>query len=242
MIVGHRGAAALAPENTLAGINKAADLGIHWIEIDTQLTADGIPVIFHDETVDRCTNGSGKLASFTLNELKQFDAGSWFEAAFSNEKIPTLAETLQTCLEKELSINLEIKVHHGFQVAPLVENVAAVIKSFGFPFDRLLLSSFSLNALEGCQALLPAIRRGYISEDKSIDYLNGVGHLDLYSVHVKQNILTNEMAKAITDSGYVLNIWTLNDPNKFAAFSQMKVSDIITDNPTLFNRDETSWN
>lgn len=94
MIVGHRGAAALAPENTLAGIEKVADIGIHWVEIDTQLSADGIPVIFHDETVDRCTNGSGKLASFTLNELKQFDAGSWFEAAFSHEKIPTLEETL----------------------------------------------------------------------------------------------------------------------------------------------------
>jgi len=234
MIVGHRGAAALAPENTLAGFNKAADVGIHWIEIDTQLTADGIPVIFHDETVDRCTNGSGKLASFTLKELKQLDAGSWFAAAFSNEKIPTLEETLQTCLEKELSINLELKIHHSFQAAPLVENVAAVIKSFGFPFDRLLLSSFSINALEACQSLLPEIRRGYITKVKSIDYLNEVGQLDLYSVHVDQNVLTREMAKAITDSGYVLNIFTLNDPSKFSAFTQMKVSDMITDDPTLF--------
>ncbi|MDX2320648.1 MAG: glycerophosphodiester phosphodiesterase family protein, partial [Moritella sp.] len=134
MIVGHRGAAALAPENTLASIKRAADEGLNWVEIDTQLTADGIPVLFHDETVARCTNGSGKLASFTLNELKQLDAGSWFESAFRNEKIPTLEEALQICLEKELSINLELKIHHSFQAAPLVKSLAAVIKSFGFLF------------------------------------------------------------------------------------------------------------
>lgn len=115
-----------------------------------------------------------------------------------------------------------------------MEKVAAVIKSFGFPSDRLLLSSFSLNALAACQALLPEIRRGYITKVKSIDYLNEVGPLDLYSVHVDQNILTNEIAKASTDSGYVLNIWTLNDPSKLADFVQIKVTDIITDNPRLF--------
>ena len=236
MIVGHRGAAALAPENTLAGINKAADLGIHGIEIDVQLTADGIPVIIHDETIDRCTNGSGELASLTLKQLKQFDAGSWFDAAFFNEKVPTLEEVLALCLERKLSINLELKIHHENQVALLVENVATAIKSSGFSFDQLLLSSFSMGAVEACRRLLPGIRRGYLSEDKCFDYLKEIEYLDLYSVNVNQEILTAEMAKAITDRGYVINIWTLNDPNKQAQFKRWKVNDIITDNPLLFNR------
>ncbi|UGA56608.1 glycerophosphodiester phosphodiesterase family protein [Vibrio sp. VB16] len=234
MIVGHRGAAALAPENTLAGITKAAEVGIHWIEIDTQLTADNVPVIFHDENLERCTNGTGKLASLTLDELKQLDAGSWFGKSFRNETIPTLEEALQTCLDNDLNMNLELKIHHNEQVALLAEKVAEIIKFFGFPYDRLLLSSFSLSALELCQSLLPEIRRGYITEEKSIDYLDNVRPLDLYSVHVDQKILTSDMAKSITDEGYVLNIWTLNDPEKITTFTQMKVKNIITDNPELF--------
>ncbi|MFC1233648.1 glycerophosphodiester phosphodiesterase family protein [Vibrio sp. F74] len=234
MIVGHRGAAALAPENTLAGIKKAAEVGIHWIEIDTQLTADHIPVIFHDENLERCTNGTGKLASLALNELKQLDAGSWFGESFSNETIPTLEEALQTCLDNDLNMNLELKIHHSEQVAPLAEKVAEIIKSFGFPYDRLLLSSFSLSALALCQSLLPEIRRGYITEEKSTDYLDNVRKLDLYSVHVDQKVLTNDMACSITNEGYVLNIWTLNDPEKMTTFAQMKVKNIITDNPELF--------
>lgn len=242
MIVGHRGAAALGPENTLCGIKKAADIGIHWVEIDTQLTADGIPVIFHDETVDRCTNGSGKLASFTLNQLKQLDAGSWFDPKFKNEQVPTLEQALHLCIEQNLCLNLEIKVHHSDQVAALVANVAAAIMPSGFPLDKLLLSSFSLSALKACQSLMPDIRRGYITEEKHIDYLYKVEQLDLYSVHVKHSLLTDEMATEITGRGYVLNIWTLNDPSKCAAFSAMKVSDIITDNPLLFSNVEPSWN
>lgn len=234
MIVGHRGAAGLAPENTLAGIKKAAEVGIRWIEIDTQLTADSIPVIFHDEILERCTNGTGKLASLTLSELKQLDAGSWFGDSFRNETIPTLEEALQICLDHDLNMNLELKIHHSEQVAPLAEKVAEIIKSFGFPYDRLLLSSFSQDALEMCQSLLPEISRGYITKAESTDYLDNVKHLGLYSVHVKQDLLTSDMAKSITDEGYVLNIWTLNDPEKMTTFTQMKVKNIITDNPELF--------
>jgi glycerophosphoryl diester phosphodiesterase len=240
MIVGHRGAAALAPENTLSGIRKAADIGIHWVEIDTQLTADGIPVIFHDDTVDRCTNGSGKLASLTLEQLKQLDAGSWFGVEFKNEQVPTLKEALQVCLDHKLCLNLEIKVHHPDRVSALVENVVAVIRSSDFPLDKLLLSSFSLNALRACQLALPTIRRGYITEEESIDYLSEIRPLSLYSVHVKHSILTSDMADRITEKGYILNIWTLNEPNKCSAFRKMKVRDIITDNPSLFSSAELS--
>jgi glycerophosphoryl diester phosphodiesterase len=234
MIFGHRGAAALAPENTLAAIKEAAVAGVAGVEIDTQLTADGIPVIFHDETLDRCTNGSGKLAAHTLNELKKLDAGSWFSPSFANEPVPTLEEALQTCCENGLSLNLEIKVYHDCQVMPLVEEVARVIRQSEFPVDKLLLSSFSLLAVEACQALLPEVRRGYITEQESTQYLDEIKQLDLYSVHVNQKVLTSEMAQSITDSGYILNIWTMNAPDKVPFFKQMDVNVIITDNPTIF--------
>ncbi|MDV7104936.1 glycerophosphodiester phosphodiesterase family protein [Vibrio sp. TH_r3] len=235
MIVGHRGAAALAPENTLAGMKKASEVGIHWVEIDTQLTADGVPVVFHDETLQRCTNGTGKLAAHTYDEIKTLDAGSWFGEEFVAESIPSLEEALQTCLNEDLSINLEIKVHHDEQAFPLVKNVASVIHSSGFPIEKLLLSSFCIKAVEACMLHMPEIRRGYITEQKSSDYLPELEHLGLFSIHVNQEVLTSEMAKSITDKGYTLNIWTLNEPNKVDDFTQMKVTNIITDNPLLFS-------
>lgn len=157
MIVGHRGAAALAPENTLAGIIKSADLGITWIEIDTQLSADGVPMIFHDETVGRCTDGIGEVAQLTLEELKRLDAGSWFDSDFSGERIPTLVEVLSLCKDRGISINLELKVHYDHQAEPLVNRIAQVIEDFGFPHDQLLLSSFSERAVELCKVKMPSI-------------------------------------------------------------------------------------
>ncbi|CAG22877.1 putative glycerophosphoryl diester phosphodiesterase [Photobacterium profundum SS9] len=97
MITGHRGAAALAPENTLSAIQKAVESGIEWVEIDTQLSADNIPVIVHDKTVKRCSNGKGCVGELTLAELKALDVGSWFSNEFAGETIPTLEETLLAC-------------------------------------------------------------------------------------------------------------------------------------------------
>ncbi|WGV98413.1 glycerophosphodiester phosphodiesterase family protein [Vibrio sp. YMD68] len=231
MIVGHRGAAALAPENTLSGINVAADVGIQWVELDTQLTADGVPVIFHDEGLDRCTNGVGNVEEHTLEQLKKLDAGSWFSSSFVNERIPTLEEALKTCIERNVSMNLEIKIHHERQVEPLVKRVVDVIHSVNFPFHNLLISSFSKSALKECQRRIPDVRRGYITEETSTDYLQEIQALDLYSVHVDQNVLTQAMAQSILTLNYELNIWTLNDPTKAQTFTNMGVTNIITDHP-----------
>lgn len=234
MIVGHRGAAALAPENTLSAIKKAAEAGISWIEIDTQLTADCIPVVFHDETIDRCTNGNGKLANYTLSQLKLLDTGSWFGPEFVNERIATLAEVFELCSQLNISINLELKVHNEDQVIPLVKEVADVIASSAFKPEKLLLSSFSIQAVKECQHVLSNIRRGYITEEKTISYLKKVKLLNLYSVHVDYTVLDKNMANLIKDSGYVLNVWTLNDPTKVDALHDMGVDNIITDDPTIF--------
>ena len=101
MITGHRGAASLAPENTLVSIEQAAKAGAIWVEIDTQLSANGIPMVFHDRTVDRCTNGTGNIADLDLTALKALDAGSWFGSEFIGTSIPTLSEALDKCLELE---------------------------------------------------------------------------------------------------------------------------------------------
>ena len=234
MITGHRGAAALAPENTLISIQKAAEAGVSWVEIDTQLSADGIPVVFHDETVNRCTDGKGKIADLTLAQLKSLDAGSWFGAEFSGEKIPTLSEALDTCLAHDLTLNLELKIHHDEHTAPLVNAVVALIKEKGFPIEKLLFSSFQKQALELCQQQMPEVRRGFICEVWNDYSLTSIAASQPYSVHIDHRILTPSIAKSIKDAGYVLKIWTLNKAEKAQHFFDMGVDSIITDAPDKF--------
>jgi glycerophosphoryl diester phosphodiesterase len=93
--IGHRGAAHYAPENTLPSIAKAVELGFDYIELDVRFTRDGVPVLMHDKTIDRTTNGSGDIASLTLDEVKQLDAGSWFADEFAGTTVPTLREALE---------------------------------------------------------------------------------------------------------------------------------------------------
>ena len=108
-VIGHRGAAAAAPENTLASLRKAKELGASWVEFDVKLTRDGVPILMHDERLERTTNGRGEVAQATLAELQELDAGGWFGPAFRGERVPTFEAALGLCAELGLGINVEIK-------------------------------------------------------------------------------------------------------------------------------------
>src|SRR4051794_34519268 len=101
-VIGHRGAKAYAPENTLAGIRTAAQQGARWVEVDVKLTRDGVPILMHDDTVDRTTNGKGAAATLDFAELRRLDAGAWFGPAFAGERIPTLEEALALVFDLDL--------------------------------------------------------------------------------------------------------------------------------------------
>ncbi|OBT27786.1 glycerophosphoryl diester phosphodiesterase [Vibrio tasmaniensis] len=234
MITGHRGAASLAPENTLVSIEQAAKAGATWIEIDTQLSADGIPMVFHDKTVNRCTNGTGNIADLDLTALKTLDAGSWFGIEFIGTSIPTLSEALDKCLELDVTLNLEVKIYDDKAIQPLVEKVAALVEQKQFPVEKLLISSFKKEALSLCQQMMPEVKRGFICEVWNDFSLESVKSLDLYSIHIDHRILDEKTAKAIKDSGAVLKIWTLNDPQLAAKYFNLGVDNIITDVPNQF--------
>ncbi|PMG46449.1 glycerophosphoryl diester phosphodiesterase [Vibrio lentus] len=234
MITGHRGAASLAPENTLVSIEQAAKAGATWIEIDTQLSADGTPMVFHDKTVNRCTNGTGNIADLDLTALKALDAGSWFGSEFIGTSIPTLSEALDKCLELELTLNLEIKIYDDKAIKPLVNQVIALIKQKNFPSEKLLISSFKKEALSLCQQTMPEVKRGFICEVWNDFSLESLKSLDLYSIHIDHRILDEKTAKAIKASGAVLKIWTLNDPQLAAKYFNLGVDNIITDVPNQF--------
>ncbi len=141
-IIGHRGLAGEAPENTLVGIRLAAEQGMKWVEVDVTLLVDGTPVLFHDRRLNRTTNKKGRLFSLNCSELETVDAGSWFSDQFSGEKIPQLREALKLIKALGLGLNLELKTN-GCSESRLVDTVLKTISEVEFPKDRLLVSSFN---------------------------------------------------------------------------------------------------
>ena len=162
-VIGHRGAASLAPENTLAAIKAAAAAGAKWVEIDVYLVAQGGLVIFHDTELNRCTDGQGATAQADVAHLQTLDAGSWFGEAFKGETIPTLAAALSCIQTLGLGLNLEIKFDEE-NVDAIVPSVLAQLDSQWQNNDLLLISSFNKAALALCHQLAPERHLGQLYE------------------------------------------------------------------------------
>ena len=165
IIAAHRGFAARAPENTMAAFRQAAEFGCLWIETDVQLSADGVPVLIHDETVNRTTNGSGKVTDLTLRELRALDAG--YGRGGIRGKIPLLTDLLVLAEESGLHLNLELKTEltdSDHAIAQLCEATAAVLEMQNFPAERILFSGFDTRTLRHMHKRMPHIRRGQLWE------------------------------------------------------------------------------
>jgi len=160
-VIGHRGAAAYAPENTLEGIHTAADMGIDWVELDVKLTKDDVPILFHDEDLSRTTNGSGLVRETTYDDIKQLEAGSWFGESFTGIKIPTLEEAIEDLVNRNLGLNLEIKACAGREVET-AEAALDVLSQYWDDHNRLLISSFDPASLEAAQHVANDWHRGLL--------------------------------------------------------------------------------
>ena len=162
-LVVHRCGGALAPENTLAGLGVAARLGCVAVEFDVMLSGDGVPVLIHDETLDRVAGRPGQVSRLAADELLATDVGRCFHPAFSGETIPALEAALLRCRQLGLSANLEIKPAAGFEVETgrVVGSFLAAAHSAGLP--PLLLSSFSAQALEAAALEVEALPRAFLT-------------------------------------------------------------------------------
>ena len=151
----HRGRNRIAPENTLAAFLGAVESGDAGLELDTALSADGVPVVIHDDTVDRTTDGSGAIAGMSAGEIARLDAGSWFDAAFAGTRIPTLDEVFEA-VGGRIAINVELKSSGGRERREdSIENKAvSLVGRFGLR-DSVLFSSFDWGLLESCREIDP---------------------------------------------------------------------------------------
>ena len=232
-VIGHRGAAGLAPENTLASIRAAAEVGVKWVEIDVYPIAQGGLVIFHDDTLERCTNGSGLTLDANLETILSLDAGAWFGEAHLGEKVPTLEQALDCIQSLGLGLNLEIK-YEGADVEAVVPPILAVLAERWQDNEKLLVSSFNYAALEMCFKLNPLRHLAYLVEEVPSDWLLKLAAIEAYSLNCYYLPLTEEQAVAVKSAGYKLLCYTANEPDLVAQHWEWGMDAVITDDPRQF--------
>lgn len=229
-VIAHRGASGSAPENTLAAIQRAAQLGARAVEIDVMLSADGRPVIIHDSDLARTTNTKGPVAGASLAEIQALDAGSWFAPEFAGERVPTLDDALDLIAARGMALNLEIKPTRGKagETAEVAAQVLAQRWPDGMP---LLVSSSSETALGAMRRALPDLPLGLISRAVPGDWRRRLEGLGCVSLHAAHERISPAAAGRIREAGFGLLAYTVNHAARAAALFQMGVNAIFTDHP-----------
>jgi len=229
----HRGASGVAPENTLAAFQEALKQGAHGIELDVHLSSDGIPVVIHDETVDRTTNGRGVVCDMPVGDLRCLDAGCWFDSRFAGEKIPLLSEVLDWAGDR-LKLNLEIKAFAaGTKILELLPD---------FPKAEVVISSFQhrlLRRLRQSHATLPL---AFLS-DSSLWHLalRQAAQCGAQSWHPRIDRLSRAMLRQAHQRGLLVYPWTVDDPAQIRSLQQHGVDGVFTNFPDVAQHDLAGW-
>lgn len=233
VVFAHRGASAHAPENTIAAFELALRHEADAIELDAKLTADGHVVVIHDQTLDRTTGTSGFVSKKTLEQLRELDAGSFFDVEYKGETIPTLKEVFEA-VGRKLFINIEITNYASpFDALPV--RVAELVKKYGLQ-KWVMFSSFNPLALIRAHRILPTVpvgllappgRSGWFARSRlsSIIY-----HTDL---HPEVRDVTPALIQREHSYNRRVNVYTVNDPDQMRQLFSWKVDGIFTDDPQL---------
>lgn len=234
-VIGHRGACAYAPENTIESIVTAADLGVEWVELDVMLSKDNVPIIIHDDTLERTTNGFGNVADHDWEYLRELDAGGWYGDSFSEARIPTLEEALDTILVKNLGLNLEIKPSPGRE-RETAEIALDVLSRIWDDHERLLISSFQPVCLEVALDMAPDWYRGVLFDDDQEmpeNWRDIVEYLDGTTVNIGKKIATRELIEDIIDFEKPVLVYTVNDVQLARQLQGWGVDSMFSNNPDV---------
>ena len=230
-IIGHQGVAGQAPENTLAGFRAASLIGLTWVEFDVMLSGDGNLVLIHDETVNRTTNGKGKVAGLTLEELKKLDAGSRFNPRFRRQRIPTIYEATEALSGYDLNANIEIKPAKGNEGETGWALGRYLATEWPTSLMAPIISSFSAEALEAVAVEAPGFPRALIVERVPRDWRARTKRLGCSLLHCSQGHLRKGDAEKIRESGLHLVCYTVNNARKARNLWGWGVNAVISDHP-----------
>jgi glycerophosphoryl diester phosphodiesterase len=227
-LIGHRGAAALAPENTLAGLRAAAETGVWWVEVDTRLTADGVPVLMHDATLDRTTNGMGRVRCTQFADLVVLDAGGWFDARFADEPVPTLAQAMALAAALGRCLNIELKPDPD-TVGATGESVARAVAGRDGSF---LLSCFDADCLAAVRAVAPALPLALNAERLTDGVFASAVDLGCAALHLGVDGATGTALAKLHDAGMASGVFTVNDPALAERLRAAGADYLFTDDPS----------
>ena len=230
-VIGHRGAAGHAPENTLAGLEKAAALGVRWVEFDVQMSADHVPVLFHDEMLQRTTGARGAVVDCTWAELQRLDAGGWFGAGFGAEKVPSLEQALAALARLGLGAVVEIKPSTGRE-AETADIVAGAMKEmWPMALPPPLVSSFRPECLEVVRRVAPDFSLALNVFKFPRDWERKVQSLGLGAIHCRENKLTAKRVGTVVAAGVGVRAFNVNDPTRAEELFGWGVRGVFSDFP-----------
>jgi len=238
LIIGHRGASAVAPENTMAAFRKAIAVGADGIEFDVRLTRDGVPVVIHDSTLRRTGGLPQRIADLTWSEVAKVDVGSWFSGSFANETVPSLAELFTLFESNNATLYLEMKCDSSAEYAPLAEACCELIAQRGLK-QRVVVECFQLPALRIVREIDPEIKTvalfepsisnpSVLSDQSIINKATDVGAVALALHH---RLARHTLIKKAKGAGMHVAVWTVDDPVWIERARMLNIDALITNDP-----------
>lgn len=226
----HRGAGKLAPENTLAAMRLGASFGYRMFEFDAKLSGDGVVILMHDPTVERTTNGAGRVAGHTLAELMKLDAGSWHSAPYAGEGVPTLARVARWLIANKLMANIEIKPCPGRERETGAAVALEAVQLWKQVSVAPLLSSFSEQALDAARQAAPELPRALLL-DKVLpqDWVERCRRLECVALDADHLALNRDVIAQAHAQRLRVVSYTINDPDRAAALAEAGLDCLITD-------------
>ncbi len=240
VVIGHRGAAAYFPENTISSFEGAIELKADMLELDVQLTKDNIPVLFHDTKLDKRSNGKGLVADYTLSELQQLDAGSWFGSQFKGEKIPTLREALER-IKGRILINIEIKTEAVLPDADynhetsVEKQVVDMVNEMGIK-DEVMVSSFDYRAVKRVKEIDREIYTALLYDKAQSKGLNPKQLVDLYAAdafNCSARQLSRGWIKMLNENNIPFFVYTINRKRQMRRVIKAGAKGIFSDKPDV---------
>lgn len=225
-ITSHRGSSLQAPENTLPAIEMAIENMSDYIEIDVQMTKDGVVMLLHDQSLRRTTGENKKLQDMTYDEVRALDAGSWYGSEYEGVMIPTLEEVMQI-VKGRADLNIEMKRNAASDMLP--EAVVALIEEYDME-KQCVITSTDRKYLEQVKELNPDLRTGYIVSAAYGNYFND-DSVDFFSV--RSSYLSESIVREAHSYGKEIHAWTVNSVKELNRMKRIQVDNVITDNPIL---------
>jgi len=236
-LIGHRGVKNLKPENTIESITTAFDLGLECVEIDIKVSKDNIPLLLHDDTLDRTTNGSGLVCDFTFDQINQLDAGYFFYNSKTDIKVPNLSSVLDLIKSKQKYLNIELKPNKKFEKLN-VENTLKVINTISY--DKIYFSSFDLASCIILKETAPNFQCGFLNHDftkfnidETIDICK---KYNFFSCGINLNLFSNSVVNKFVENEIQVTVYADKNISEVQAQNlwSSKVTSIFIDDPTEY--------